>query len=79
MASQSGESPESIEDLPTCRCGTDRTSREASPEREYTFKGTLYALWGGTPVPERVSFRCVRCGEVFDSCRDLETRRAYIV
>jgi hypothetical protein len=65
--------------LPTCKCGTDRTHREATPEREYTFMGTLYALWGGTSVPSRVNFRCVRCGVVFDGRSDTATRRAFII
>ena len=64
--------------LPSCRCGTDRTRREATPECEYTLLGAAYALWGGTPVPSRVSFRCVYCQVVFDSCSDLATRRAFI-
>ena len=51
--------------------------REATPEREYTFMGTLYALWGGTPVPTRVTFRCVRCGRVFDSDSDPATLRNF--
>jgi hypothetical protein len=71
-------SPESP-DLPTCRCGTNRTRRAATPEREYTLAGAFYALWGGTPVPTRVSFRCVCCGEVFDSRTDKATRRAFII
>ena len=66
-------------DLPKCTCGTDRTCREATPEREYTLAGTLYALWGGTSVPSRVNFRCVRCGIVFDTRQDLATRRAFIM
>ena len=41
--------------LPTCKCGTNRTHRAATPERQYTFMGTLYALWGGTSVPSVVS------------------------
>jgi hypothetical protein len=65
--------------LPTCRCGTDRTCRAATPERDYTFMGTLYALWGGTSVPSRIDFRCVHCGEVFDRRSDTATRRAYII
>jgi hypothetical protein len=65
--------------LPTCSCGTDRTSRAATPEREYTLGGTLYALWGGTSVPSRVNFRCVHCGVVFDGRSDIATRRAYII
>jgi hypothetical protein len=65
--------------LPSCKCGTDRTRREATPEREYTFLGTLYALWGGTPIPSRVGFRCVHCGVEFDARSDVATRRAFIM
>jgi hypothetical protein len=65
--------------LPTCRCGTDRTRREATPEREYTTLGAIYALWGGTSIPSRVNFRCVHCGVVFDSRADTATRRAHII
>lgn len=65
--------------LPSCKCGTNRTHRAATPERQYTFMGTLYALWGGTSVPSLVEFRCVHCGVVFDACSDVETRRAYII
>jgi hypothetical protein len=65
--------------LPTCKCGTNRTHRAATPERQYTFMGTLYALWGGTSVPSLVEFRCVHCGVVFDACSDTATRRAYII
>jgi hypothetical protein len=62
--------------LPTCKCGTNRTHRAATPERQYTFMGTLYALWGGTSVPSLVEFRC---GVIFDACSDVATRRAYII
>jgi hypothetical protein len=65
--------------LPRCRCGTDRTRREATPEREYTTLGAIYALWGGTSIPSRVNFRCVHCGVVFDSRADTATRRAHII
>lgn len=65
--------------LPTCPCGTDCTCRAATPEREYTLGGTLYALWGGTSLPAKVNFRCVYCGIVFDIRSDLATRRAYII
>jgi hypothetical protein len=66
-------------DLPTCRCGTNRTQPEATPERDYSFLGTVYALWGGTSIPSKVRFRCVHCGEVFDSRSDLATRKAFII
>jgi hypothetical protein len=65
--------------LPTCPCGTDRTCRAATPERDYTMAGTLYALWGGTSIPSSVGFRCVHCGIVFDTCSDIVTRRAFII
>ena len=65
--------------LPTCPCGTDRNCREATPEREYSFVGAMYALWGGTSIPSRVNFRCVHCGIVFDARSDIETRRAFII
>jgi hypothetical protein len=68
-----------LENVPTCRCGTDRTCRAATPEREYSFAGACYSLWGGTAVPSRVSFRCVHCGVVFDARSDLATRRAFII
>jgi hypothetical protein len=63
---------------PRCRCGTDRTSRTASPEREYSLAGAAYLLWGGTSVPTRVNFRCIFCGIVFDHCTDREGCRKYI-
>jgi hypothetical protein len=65
--------------MPTCRCGTDRNSRAATPERDYSFRGALYALWGGTPVPLHVNFRCVYCGVVFDVRSDMKTRRQYVI
>ena len=65
--------------LPTCRCGTDRTRREATPERDYTMLGAMYALWGGTAIPSRVNFRCVHCGVIFDGASDVATRRAHII
>ncbi len=65
--------------LPTCKCGTDRTREEAIAERDYTLFGALYVMWGGTPVPSVVRFRCVKCGEIFQSCTDMATRRAHIM
>ena len=50
-----------------------------APERIYTLRGALYALWGGTSVPSSVNFRCVHCGVIFDQRSDLATRRQYII
>jgi hypothetical protein len=59
-----------------CKCGTTRSSKFAVKEREYGFFGVLYLLWGGTSVPTKVSFRCVKCGATFDSTtREAECRR----
>jgi hypothetical protein len=68
------------DDLPTCRCGTHRESKFASGEREYSLMGTLYLLWGGTAIPTTVSFRCVKCGIVFDRVSGSpSTMREYII
>jgi hypothetical protein len=64
---------------PRCRCGTDRTHRAATPEREYSLAGACYLLWGGTSIPTRVNFRCVYCGRVFDHATDRATCRAHII
>ena len=68
-----------VQALPHCACGTDRKSRNAVPHREYSTRGTLYALWGGTPVPIRVVFRCVLCDTAFDECKDRAGLRAFIL
>lgn len=66
------------EPLPRCQCGTDARSKYAVIDREYSFFGTLYLLWGGTSVPSRVSFRCVKCGEMFESTTSPSVCREYI-
>jgi hypothetical protein len=53
-------------EAPRCKCGTDKGSKYAIVDRQYTFFGILYLLWGGTSVPSRVTFRCVKCGDAFD-------------
>jgi hypothetical protein len=64
------------EAVPTCKCGTDADSKFCVRDREYGFFGTLYLLWGGTSVPSKVSFRCVKCGETFEvTTRAVECRR----
>jgi hypothetical protein len=55
------------EELPRCKCGTDRQSKYCVVNRDYSFTGVLYLLWGGTSVPSRVSFRCVKCGASFET------------
>ncbi len=55
------------EALSSCRCGTNRESKYSVVHREYSFLGTLYLLWGGTSIPSKVSFGCVKCGAIFES------------
>jgi hypothetical protein len=64
--------------LPTCKCGTDADSKYCVRDREYGFLGTLYLLWGGTSVPNKVSFRCVKCGETFEVTTQPSECRLYI-
>jgi hypothetical protein len=64
--------------LPTCKCGTDSESRFCVKDREYSFLRTLYLLWGGTSVPTKVSFRCVKCGETFEVSTSPAVCRKYI-
>jgi hypothetical protein len=66
-------------DAPACACGTTRSSRVAIPERDYSTLGAIYLLWGGTARPTRVTFRCARCGEVFDACTKKEELTAYVI
>jgi hypothetical protein len=65
-------------ELPRCGCGTDRASKFSVVHRQYGFFGTLYLLWGGTAVPTRVSFRCVKCGAQFDASTRPSVCRQYI-
>ena len=58
---------EEEEVLPQCRCGTNRRSKYSVAERDYSFAGLLYLLWGGTSIPTKVRFTCVKCGKVIES------------
>ncbi len=69
---------EEVEALPTCKCGTDSESKFCVKDREYSFLRTLYLLWGGTSVPTKVSFRCVKCGETFEVTTSPAVCRKYI-
>jgi hypothetical protein len=66
------------EELPHCTCGTNRESKYAYVRQEYGFLGTLYLLWGGTGVPTKVSFHCVKCGETFDESTSPSVCKKYI-
>ncbi len=51
----------------SCSCGTTRDDKYAVTETEHTILGNLYTIWGGTSIPIRVNFRCIKCDELFDS------------
>ena len=67
----------SVERRRACRCGTTRHDRFAIPEAEYSLLGNLYAAWGGTAIPTRGEFRCVKCNAWFDASTDPEVCRAH--
>jgi hypothetical protein len=67
-----------VAELPHCKCGTDRNSKFSVCHREYGFLGILYLIWGGTSVPTKVSFQCVKCGRMFDSSKRESLCRKYI-
>ena len=71
-SSQRGGAP------PRCKCGTDRHSKFSYTGRDYSFFGTLYLLWGGTAVPTKVTFTCVKCGETFDRSASPRVCRNYV-
>jgi hypothetical protein len=74
----SNQPPEATADLLRCKCGTDRNSKYCLRDREYSFLGSLYLLWGGTSVPTSVKFRCMKCGHTFDSTSRPSECRNYI-
>ena len=70
---------EEVEELPKCKkCGTTREDKYSSCEREYSFLGSLYLIWGGTSVPTKLKFRCLQCGHVFEESQALWLRRQYV-
>jgi hypothetical protein len=63
-----------------CPCGNARDSKYAVPEREYTTLGAAYLLWGGTAIPTKVAFRCVKCHHVIETIRgSRNTMRSFVV
>ena len=55
----------------TCRCGHTRNHPMVIPEREYTLWGwILLSMFGLTPKPECVVFRCGLCRQTLGSTRD---------
>jgi hypothetical protein len=49
-----------------CRCGFDRTHPMARAEPQYGFIGWLRLVVGVSARPDRVVYRCRRCGTVIE-------------
>lgn len=47
--------------------------------RDYSFTGVLYLLWGGTSIPTKVSFACVKCGAPFDSSTSPRVCKEHVI
>jgi len=63
----------------TCPCGHTRTHPEVAQDAEYTLWGWIQlSMLGITPLPDRIEFRCRRCGKSLGVSRDpaLLRRRA---
>ncbi|MBK9261733.1 MAG: hypothetical protein IPM54_18270 [Polyangiaceae bacterium] len=51
----------------SCRCGHNRKHHMVSAEGKYTFSGYLRLFFGISARPTRVSYRCRKCNQTFDS------------
>ena len=55
----------------TCPCGHTRTHPEVAQDAEYTLWGWIQlSMLGITPLPDRIEFRCLRCGKSLGVSRD---------
>ena len=55
----------------TCACGHTRGHPEVAQDPEYTLWGWIQlSMLGITPLPERIVFRCRRCGKSLGVSRD---------
>ena len=55
----------------TCACGHTRGHPEVAQDPEYTLWGWIQlSMLGITPLPERIVFRCRRCGKSLGVTRD---------
>ena len=54
-----------------CPCGHTRSHREVAQDAEYTLWGWIQlSMLGVTPLPDRIEFRCRRCGKSLGVSRD---------
>jgi hypothetical protein len=54
-----------------CPCGHTRSHPEVAQDAEYTLWGWIQlSMLGITPLPDRIEFRCRRCGKSLGVSRD---------
>jgi len=54
-----------------CPCGHTRNHPEVAQDAEYTLWGWIQlSMLGVTPLPDRIEFRCRRCGKSLGVSRD---------
>lgn len=54
-----------------CACGHTRGHPEVAQDAEYTLWGWIQlSMLGVTPLPDRIEFRCRRCGKSLGVSRD---------
>ena len=55
---------------PTCRCGHDRYHHWSRPDIKNGVGAWLLLFNGASATPKEITFRCGKCGEVFETTRD---------
>lgn len=53
-----------------CRCGHTRGHPRVTPSYDYGFMGILGLMFGVTPKPKRIDFKCGVCGQTVDTITD---------
>jgi hypothetical protein len=53
-----------------CRCGNTKNDPRVTPSYDYGFIGILALMFGVTPKPTRVDFKCGVCGETVETVKD---------
>ncbi|MFN3595996.1 MAG: hypothetical protein ACK41D_01845 [Rubricoccaceae bacterium] len=63
--------------LPTCPCGHDRYHHWARADLRYGVGGWFNFINGISAQPREITFRCGRCGQVFEQTRDPGVMREF--
>ena len=62
-------------DEPTCSCGHDRSHPKVEASPSYGAFGWTLLIFGATPIPRWVEYRCKKCGESLGISEDPEDIR----